>query len=334
VRLDNEKDPPGRLFDLIFVLAGAHNRHIIITCVSIAFPRTSSMTFVLVSLFQGIYQDPLILRLALVNLVGVAVLTLLFKYSPVEGPWKSTALFSAKQVITIGLMVYQTYYGFLYWSQEAYNYKKSPPHVLVIQDQHGWEGGLFLSRVVLGALLQDIPVGAITGSVDNLMHMHHLGMFLVATISLGFWSTPITPLLTRYTPFFFGVIELSSIPLAIVDVFHPRKQPEWHHFQSKHKAVEIINDISRTSFAFMYVVIRLIYFPQVIFKQVIPDGWNKLQQEENEPYKLAISIVLIFSTLFTLLQLYWGTLVLRQIAKAVKVGPPQEDKKKAKIKAV
>jgi TLC domain len=296
------------------------------------------MTLMLVSLVQGIYEDPLILRFGLLNLVGVAVLTLLFKLSPVEGPWKAKALFSAKQVITIGLMIYQTYCGFVYWSQAAYDYKKSPPHVLVSQDEHGWEGGLFLSRVVLGNLFQDIPVGILTGSVDNLMHLHHLGMFLVATISLGFWTTPVTPLLTRYAPFFFGVIELSSIPLALVDVFHPQKQPEWHHYHLNHKPLLLINEISRTSFALLYVAMRMIYFPQVIFKQVFPDGWSKLQHEENAPYKLAIYVVLIFSALFTLLQLYWGTLVLRQIAKAVGGGnndpPARQENQKAKIKAV
>jgi TLC domain len=287
----------------------------------------------MMSIFWGIYQDPLILRLAAANLAGVFVLALLLKLSPIEGPWKSNALFSAKQVITIGLMIYQTVYGFVYWSQANYDYTTNPPHILVTEDPYDWEGGLFLSRVVLGGLLQDIPVGILTGSVDMLMHWHHLGMFLVATISLGFWSSPTTPLLTRYAPFFFGVIELSSIPLAIVDVFHPQKQPEWHQYHLQHKPLQVLNEVSRTSFAVLYIVMRMLYFPRIIVSQVLPDGWSKLQQEANAPYKLAISIVLIFSTLFTLLQLYWGTLVLRQIAKAVQsTQPPSE--RKAKIKSV
>lgn len=66
-------------------------------------------------------------------------------------------------------------------------------------------------------MLWDIPVGLLSdGMGDPIMHCHHIGFFFVATIALGFYSEGV-PLGSAYAPFFFGVIELSSVPLAIVD---------------------------------------------------------------------------------------------------------------------
>ena len=66
-------------------------------------------------------------------------------------------------------------------------------------------------------LLWDIPVGIMSdGMGDPIMHLHHIGFFVVATIALGVFSHGV-PVGSAYAPFFFGVIELSSIPLVIVD---------------------------------------------------------------------------------------------------------------------
>jgi hypothetical protein len=66
-------------------------------------------------------------------------------------------------------------------------------------------------------LMWDIPVGFLSdGMGDPIMHVHHIGFFIVATIALGMYSNGI-PIGSAYAPFFFGVIELSSIPLTIVD---------------------------------------------------------------------------------------------------------------------
>ena len=66
-------------------------------------------------------------------------------------------------------------------------------------------------------LLWDIPVGIMSdGMGDPIMHLHHVGFFVVATIALGVFSHGV-PVGSAYAPFFFGVIELSSIPLVIVD---------------------------------------------------------------------------------------------------------------------
>ena len=66
-------------------------------------------------------------------------------------------------------------------------------------------------------MIWDIPVGVISdGMGDPIMHVHHLGTFIVSAIALGLFSDG-TPIGSAYVPFFLGIVELSSIPLAIVD---------------------------------------------------------------------------------------------------------------------
>ena len=66
-------------------------------------------------------------------------------------------------------------------------------------------------------LLWDLPVGLVSdGLGDPVMHLHHIGAFIVAGISFGLFSNGV-PIGSSYAPVFIGVIELSSIPLAIVD---------------------------------------------------------------------------------------------------------------------
>jgi hypothetical protein len=51
---------------------------------------------------------------------------------------------------------------------------------------------------------------------DPLVLLHHAGMLACAALSL-------LPYVQYYVPFFGGAIELSSIPLVMIDVFHPKR---------------------------------------------------------------------------------------------------------------
>lgn len=192
----------------------------------------------------------------------------------------------------IGLMVYQTYWGFVYWNATTHE-ERGPPANLVVEETDV-EGGKYLCQIVLGSLLAIIPMQILLmrETTDLLMHMHHAGMWWVGSISLGLLSPDKSPIGARYAPFFFGVIELSSIPLVLVDIFHPHKQPEWHAFAASHPTIMKINEINRILFAILYNCLRVFYFPKVTFQQVVPDMWNKLQYAENDAYKTQLWTIL------------------------------------------
>ena len=64
-------------------------------------------------------------------------------------------------------------------------------------------------------LLWDLPTTLLFRSLySRLMVAHHLALAVIAAVVL-------LPCCQYYTTFFGGVIEVSTVPLLVVDVFHP-----------------------------------------------------------------------------------------------------------------
>merc|ERR1712190_190524 len=85
------------------------------------------------------------------------------------------------------------------------------------------------------------------------MFIHHIVTILVASILL------FRKLLMCYGSFFFGVSELSSIPLIVVDHFHDLANPR----KGGSRALEKLNNTSRVMFAVFFLLIRCVYWPYV-----------------------------------------------------------------------
>jgi hypothetical protein len=233
-----------------------------------------------------------------------------------KGPWTELPAFTAHQVVALLVMVYTTVLGFQYWFS-------IPEESDMVMDVN--ENGIYLGHLVMGGmLLWDIPSGFLAdGMGDPVMHAHHVGMLIVAAITLGVFSSQ--PLGSCYAPFFFGVIELSSIPLAIVDVFHP-KQAAWHDYHLTSNVLATLNEISRILFALLYILVRAIYFPYVALTQVLPD-FLSASTKASQADAPAMWAIIFLSLLFTGLQMYWGSLVVRQVVKALGAGGSKAAKK-------
>lgn len=157
------------------------------------------------SVIESILNDPVILP-AGGTLLGIhIILCVLFKYVLPDGPWKKMPSFTAHQVIALTMMIIQTILGFKYFTE---------PSLTTLN-----EDGLFLSRLAMGLMmLWDLPVGFVSdGMGDPIMIVHHICFFVVSAITLGYFSPDGSYIGSAYSPFFFGFVELSSIPLAIVD---------------------------------------------------------------------------------------------------------------------
>ena len=88
----------------------------------------------------------------------------------------------------------------------------------------------------------------------------------------------------------------------------------------QNKILQTINELSRISFAILFVVLRMICFPYVaIYVGVLPDCLKAIQQEKPQ-YTTPLLTIATFSILFTIMQLYWGSLVVKQIVKALTTG--------------
>merc|ERR1712086_315851 len=115
---------------------------------------------------------------------------------------------------------------------------------------------------------------------------------------------------THVAPIFLGAIELSSIPLQIVDLFHPKKSPHWYKFVNDKSSTgsfselcSSLNEISRILFAILFLLVRGLYFPYMIATIATPDFYAE--------GSLPSMILLVLCILFTLLQIYWAVLVLQ-----------------------
>lgn len=245
-------------------------------------------------------------------------------------PWKKSPSLTAHRIVAFFAMVHWCSLGFQHILTYDYNATSATDSESNLAAINFIPAGFEIAQYVMGALLiWDIPSSLVGGSgpTDVLMHVHHAGMVLVTACALGLVRGP--PVGTHVAPIFLGVIELSSIPLQIVDLFHPKKSPHWFKYVNDGslsgffpKLCSSANEISRIGFAVLFLLVRGVYFPYSIVTIAAPDFYAE--------GSLSSMILFVLSVLFTLLQLYWAKLVFRQVKKALFGGPNESGKSDTK----
>ena len=275
----------------------------------------------------SVVLTPLVVQSGLACLGVHCLLYVLFAYVLPKGPWSELPSFTAHQVVCLPLMIAFTYAGFSFWffSDKSNNSGQTDRILGEFAD------GAVLGQVVLGMMLfWDIPVGLVTPALnDLLMFFHHFGMACMSGVVAGVFSGG-RHVGSYYGMFFFGVIEISSMFLAIVDIFHP-KHKAWYQYLQQHSYLQTINEACRVLFAVSYLAVRAIYFPYVIATGAAPDFYHvaTLPPHEREGVpKGVLYFVIMFAILFSALQMHWGVLVFNQVAKAL--GLIKSSKKKTK----
>lgn len=235
-----------------------------------------------------------------------------------NGPWAETPSFTAHQVVVLPVLLYLSIQG-----------------LREIEFGGGLAAGTAVDRLtgtrhvhfsefVLGMMFfWDIPTGLCTPALREIpMVLHHIGMFATAAIAMGILSNG-TPLLGFYAPFYFGLIEVSSLPLIVVDIFHP-KHKIWNKYLTSEERppwIKKLNDVSRLVFAFSFLLLRTIAFPYIsvfgVLADVIEVTSLPLDQRNNVP-SLPLFVMAFLNVLFSCLQLFWGSLLLRQIFKLLR----------------
>lgn len=277
--------------------------------------------------FLSAATDPLVLQSGLTCLLIQFGLYALFRYVLPDGPWKKMPGHTAHQVLALPLMAYISIVGCKSWFFPSQTAVTPEDRITLV-----FEDGVQLAKVVFGFLLYwDIPVGLIFPPLrDTLMLVHHVGMLFVAGVVVGSICSKGEPRGSFYAPFFLGVIETSTIPLAYVDVFHP-KHKYWYEYMQNSVAkknpvgmtLHTINEVARILFAVLFLILRFGYFPYVAFSICLPDFWEAANQEKDP----ALYYIFISCLLFTGLQMHWGLLIIRQIAKLLNGDDDKKDKK-------
>merc|ERR1711884_603630 len=127
------------------------------------------------------------------------------------------------------------------------------------------------------------------------MLLHH-----VATLCISFVVSFFKCGFRYYAPFFLGVIEISSVPLSIINFFKNNK--EWAADVQFNKLLQV----ARVSFAFLFLLNRVVlWIPQIygVLRGSILLGYTC----KSNACRMVTGSFTISATYLTCLQLYWGS---------------------------
>jgi len=266
------------------------------------------------ALFPERSATPFTISVGLAMLASQCCLAAFFSFVTTTGPWHAQPGFTAHQLAYFPLVLYVTYVGGKAWLNST---ASTPAERILGEDA----AGLYLSQLQLAVLLfWDIPTGLVVKPLrDPVMLCHHVGFALSAFAVTQTCNT-------YYALCFFGVVELSSIPLCFADVFHPR-QEEYSAWLASAPITSKINDAVRALFVLAYMAVRAFYFPYVVWGCYAPDMRTLLQlplAQRNQHGDGALWLPLLFGSAFSVLQLFWAQKLLKQLRKMMREQPPNK----------
>ena len=188
-----------------------------------------------------------------------------------------------------------------------FEYFLLPEHPTMQEKVQGQEGYFVFGAVQIGYQLWSLLVGTIFVNERIEMIFHHIAVITVGCMSVFFNNG-----FRYWTPYFFGIFELSSVPLGIMNIFKDNKA--WMEAYPK-----FFGNI-RVIFAATFLTIRIVMLvPRLIYLRdcfLVPYLMNK----EHFGYRLYLFMVWASSCFLFLLQLYWGYLIVMGIVKAASGG--------------
>jgi len=176
-----------------------------------------------------------------------------------------------------------------------------------VDRMYGWtENGWGLLRFMIGFQLYDLLATAMVPSLRVAQHLLHHGATLLTALS---GADIQRPLCLYYCIFFFGIVEISSVPLVLVDLF--RQLPNL----TRSRMGGFLNEQSRTLFAVSFLLLRGIAFPAMMLTSYWPDLLAAYMNNDIRCSWLAYGWGWLSSSLLTCLQLFWTMKIIRVLAK-------------------
>ena len=165
-----------------------------------------------------------------------------------------------------------------------------------------------VSAMQLGYNFWAIPVGLFYVGEDTQMLMHHLAVVISTSFS-GFMTAGFR----YYTPFFYGIMELSSLPLSLMNAF--KDNPEWiKNYPGAYLCV-------RVAFAVCFLFIR-VYMCAYRWPPFLRDNFILMYTAEWGVWKLYLVVQWSLAAFLASLQLYWASLILLGFYKMIAGNKP------------
>lgn len=183
---------------------------------------------------------------------------------------------------------------------------EAPSHMQVEELITNYNHFQYFGSLQLGYQMWAIPVGIFLVSESTPMLVHHCATILVATM-----SSFCTNGFRYYASFFYGLIEITSVPLSIMNTF--KDHPAWIE---RHNLAYLV---IRLVFALSFLYVRLVLFIPRMFS-FLRDLYLIADTSDNGYYQAYMAVVWISSFFLQLLQIWWGSLIVKGLVNVVLGG--------------
>ena len=188
-----------------------------------------------------------------------------------------------------------------------FEYVLLPKNPTMQEKVQGHEHYSVFASVQIGYQLWSLIVGTIFVNERVEMIFHHLAVITVGSMSAFFNNG-----FRYWTPYFFGIFELSSVPLGLMNSFKDNKA--WMEAYPKFFGnIRIVFAVTFLTIRIGMLIPRLVYLRDCFFVPYLMD-------KEHLGYRAYLFIVWASSCFLFLLQLYWGYLIVSGIVKALTRG--------------
>jgi len=188
-----------------------------------------------------------------------------------------------------------------------FEYYLLPENPTMAEKVQGQEDYYVFAAVQIGYQLWSLIVGTIFVEERIEMIFHHIAVICVASMSAFFTNG-----FRFWTPYFFGIFELSSVPLGLMNCMKDNKI-----WMKKYPAMFAK---VRLVFATAFLTVRIgMLIPRLIYLRdcfLVP----YLMDSEHLGYRVYLLTVWASSCFLFSLQLYWGYLIASGIVKAIMGG--------------
>lgn len=251
--------------------------------------------------FAEIYFDVYFLGYLLVQFAAWAVLTRMLSRTKHFG---HNAVDGAHQFVALGSFTWLGLSGAFLWFFD-------PEFAMAFEEDKlfgFYEPARMLIHGMIGFMVFDTAC-LVAARAGPEFYVHHSLVLILANFGLMYDEN--TWFMLYYGVFFFGVSELSSIPLGFVDMFRGNKQLA--------EAYPKLNDNFRTAFALAFLSVRIAYWPFVMY-DFCANFFPRLGEMRWAPaFAFGATAVIL-----TLLQWLWGGLIIMGIVKLAQGKPTTE----------
>jgi flagellar basal body-associated protein FliL len=161
----------------------------------------------------------------------------------------------------------------------------------------------YFATIQIGYQLWALPIGILFVNEQSSMIVHHIAVICVAST-----STFLTCGFRYFIPFFYGVIEISSVPLSIMNAF--RNRVDWMEmYPSLYGRIRLL-------FGITFLIVRVLLWTPFYWEFIVLAVM--LWRGSVGSTKVILGVFIVASIVLTLLQYFWAGKIVSAMVKSKK----------------